>query len=150
MHATSFGCGVFIQSVGWFSIPWPAQHEPVSIFLLKLIPVILATAIWGSYWTGQHVCFHSDNTGVAIMHSRDQLSNALNCYDVSLCTVLSLTFCTLPSTYQDALSHNDLLLFSSLIPQTPQSFIPSATFNLLVSSHHLGAHQTGQCSSETL
>ena len=34
----------------------------------------------------------------------------------------------------DAFSRNDLFIFSSLIPQTPQSFIPLATFSLLVSS----------------
>ena len=53
-----------MQSLGWFFFPWPEAEPSASISLLELVPVVVATAVWGQYWIGQHVCFHSDNMGV--------------------------------------------------------------------------------------
>ena len=45
--STSFGCGGFVQSLGWFFFPWPEAEPSASISLLELVPVVVATAVWG-------------------------------------------------------------------------------------------------------
>ena len=141
--STSFGCGAFVQSLGWFSLQWPDSCSGIGISILELIPPVLAAAIWGRYWSGQHVCFHSDNTGaVSVLKSRVAETplqmHLLRCFSL-YCAIFRFTYSVVhvPGTLNlaaDALSRNDLPLFLSLIPQTPRSLIPQATLELLVIS----------------
>ena len=141
--STSFGCSAFVQSLGWFSLQWPDSCSGIGISILELIPPVLAAAIWGRYWSGQHVCFHSDNTGaVSVLKSRVAETpfqmHLLCCFSL-YCAIFRFTYSVVhvPGTLNlatDALSRNDLPLFPSLIPQTPCSLIPQATLELLVIS----------------
>ena len=38
--------------------------EGGSIIWMELLPIILASAVWGPSWHGQRVIVHCDNTGV--------------------------------------------------------------------------------------
>ena len=40
-----YGCGSFIQSLGWFQVKWPAFWEPVNIAAKKLVPIVIAAAL---------------------------------------------------------------------------------------------------------
>uniref|UniRef100_A0A1X7VSK4 Uncharacterized protein n=1 Tax=Amphimedon queenslandica TaxID=400682 RepID=A0A1X7VSK4_AMPQE len=56
--------GPFAQGREWFSIPWLPGSDLAGITALELAPVVLAPAVCGRFWTGQHVCCHSDSMGV--------------------------------------------------------------------------------------
>lgn len=80
-------------------------------------------------------------SSVCCNHTQQRPTSKCTGYNVSPCTVLSLIFCTLPSTYQwtwakqQMHSHTMIYLFFLLLfLRHPQSFIPLATFSLLVSS----------------
>ena len=141
--STTFGCGAFTQSVGFFSLQWPASCIGLGISALELIPAVLAAGIWGRYWSGQHVCFHSDNTGVvSVLKSRTAETpfqmHLLRCFSL-YCAIFNFTYSVVhvPGVFNvaaDALSRDDLTLFLSIVPQTPRSHIPQATLELLILS----------------
>ena len=141
--STSFGCGAFVQSVGWFSLQWPSSCAGAGISSLELVPVVIAAALWGEHWSGQHVCFHSDNTGVvSVLKSRTAETpfqmHLLRCFSL-YCGIFHFTYSVMHvpgarNSAADALSRNDINLFSFLVPQTPHSAVPQATFDLLVQS----------------
>ena len=54
----SFGCGA-IWGTLWLQGQWPTDWLQVNIMTKELVPVILACALWGTRWTGQHVQFRS-------------------------------------------------------------------------------------------
>ena len=60
----TYGSGAFADTVGWFQAKWPEGWEEVDISAKELIPVVIAAALWGHGWQGQHICFHSDNMAV--------------------------------------------------------------------------------------
>ena len=103
--------------------------------------MVVATAVWGQYWTGQHVCFHSDNMGVvSVLQSRTAETefqmHLLRCFPL-YCSIFKFSYSAVhipgsQNTAADALSRNDLTTFLSLVPQTPQVVIPQAILNLLV------------------
>ncbi len=43
---------------GWFKVPWPSDWQSVDIYIKELVPVAIAAAIWGPWWSGLHVCFY--------------------------------------------------------------------------------------------
>ena len=51
-------------AAGWFKLAWPG---PASITVKELVPVVLASAVWGPYWSGLHICFHSDNSAMVAL-----------------------------------------------------------------------------------
>ena len=130
-----------MQSLGWFFFPWPEAEPSASISLLELVPVVVATAVWGHYWTGQHVCFHSDSMGVvSVLRSRTAETefqmHLLHCFSLH-CSIFKFSYSAVhipgsQNTAADALLCNDLSTFLSLVPQTPQVVIPQATLNLFV------------------
>ena len=130
-----------MQSLGWFFFPWPEAKPSASISLLELVPVVVATAVWGQYWTGQYVYFHSDNMGVvSVLQSRTAETefqmHLLHCFSL-YCSIFKFSYSAVhipgcQNTAADALSRNDLTTFLSLVPQTPQVIIHQATLNLLV------------------
>jgi hypothetical protein len=60
----SWGCGGFTEDVGWFQVPWPTTWQDVDISVKELVPVIIASVLWGPQWESKHICFHSDNMAV--------------------------------------------------------------------------------------
>ena len=129
----------------------------------ELVPVVIACAILGSQWSGQHVQFHIDNlavvevikkvssrepTGVA-MHLLRCLSffSAYYKFTLSTCHVAGIH-----NTLVDGISHNMLSCVYSQVPNlsadpTP---IPIPLWSLLVLKDHIGHQISGRCSSEVL
>ena len=137
----SWGCGVFTESSGWAQLQWPPSWAMVNITAKELLPIVLATAIWGHQWCRQHICFHCDNMAVVAIlrshsgrgHCVDHLLHCLFFY----VAVYKFTYSVvhIPGTSNiaaDALSRNKLSLFSSLYPQVPHRVIPQVLIDLLV------------------
>jgi hypothetical protein len=72
--AGSFGCGVFVQRLGWFQIQWPGDWRELDIAAKELVPVVVAAALWGPAWSGMHIQFHSDN--MAVVNTRTAKTDA--------------------------------------------------------------------------
>ena len=59
----SFGCGA-VWGTLWLQGVWPPEWNTVSIMVKELVPVVLASALWGKHWAGQLMHFHIDNISV--------------------------------------------------------------------------------------
>ena len=67
----TYGCGAFVDDLGWFQIKWPEGWEKTDIAVKELVSVVAAAALWGHCWAGKHIRFHSYNMAVvAILSSR--------------------------------------------------------------------------------
>lgn len=134
-----FGCGGFVQSLGWFQFRWPSGWSDETA--KELVPVVFSAALWGRLWSGKLVCYHSDNMGVVSLLSK---------YSSPIPALMHLVRCLLfyaayfkfqfvaqhvpgsANLVADAISRNNLSLFSLLVPQTPQMEIPQSLADLLV------------------
>lgn len=137
----SFGCGAFSVAHGWFQIKWPESWHTMSIAAKELVPVVAAAAVWGHQWGRSCVCFKSDNMSVvSILTSRTAkdtlLMHLLRCL-VFYAASYRFDFVAehIPgvlNTAADAISRNDLSLFSTLHPQVPRVSVPQEVLELLV------------------
>jgi hypothetical protein len=61
----AIGCGAAYGNE-WFQVQWPDWVKSVSppIAWLEMVPIYMACAIWGKYWHGKRILFHSDNESV--------------------------------------------------------------------------------------
>lgn len=137
----SFGCGAFVNNLGWFQLQWPDSWQSTNIAAKELVPVVIAAALWGHRWSGAGVCFRSDNMAVVSIlstsTSRDQLlMHLLRCltfYSAYFRFTIKATH--IPGTLNtaaDAISRNNIPLFLSLVPHTQQFAIPQPLVDLLV------------------
>ena len=137
----SFGCGGFWAAHGWFQVQWPESWLAIHITAKELLPVVIASALWGHRWTQQQVRFRSDNSALVC------LLNSLSLPDANLVHLLRcLSFYAayyrftfevahIPGTQNvaaDAISRNNIPLFLSLQPQAPQVMIPQQVMELLI------------------
>ena len=126
----------------WFKLAWPCDLHRI-IAALELIPVVVAAMLWGDNWRGKLVCFHSDNEAVVSVlnkgHAQDvTLTHLMQCLAfLAACHGFHFSSVHVPGRLNkaaDALSHNNLTLFHSLLPQALQeSIIPLSVVQLLVS-----------------
>ena len=66
----SWGCGAFSNSGEWFQVEWPTCWQALHITVKELLPIVMATALWGQRWCGKTVLFRCDNAAVvAIVRS---------------------------------------------------------------------------------
>jgi len=66
----SWGCGTTWKS-SWFQLKWNKITEAFHITVKELIPIIIATAIWGSEWKGSIVTDYCDNAAVvSVLNTR--------------------------------------------------------------------------------
>lgn len=73
----SLGCGAICPSLGrWIQLLWDGREKALavgqadSITWMELLPIVLASAVWGPEWHGQSVLVYCDNTGaVAVANS---------------------------------------------------------------------------------
>ena len=98
--------------------------------------MVVAATLWGDNWQGKLVCFHSDNEAVVSIlnkgHTQDvALTHLMRCL-AFLAAFHGFHFSSVHVTVADALSHNNLTLFHSLLPQALSSPPPSVV-QLLVS-----------------
>ena len=102
--------------------------------------MVLAAVLWGRLWSKQHICFHSDNMEVVSVLTTmtvkvPLLMHLLRCLFFS--AYFSFTFSAkhIPGALNsaaDALSHNNLALFSSLFPWVQQHGIPPCLMDLVI------------------
>ena len=123
----SWGCGAYCPDTGtWFQLRWPQSWAAVNIAIKELLPLVLATALWGFEWSGSRVCFFSDNQAVVMalssLSARDpELSHLLRCLFLFKAKFHfefhAQHIAGVRNTAADALSRNKLPLFRSLCPQ---------------------------------
>ena len=138
----SFGCGGILLSSSWLQLRWPESWADVNIAVKELVPIVVAAAIWGRQWYLHHVRFHSDNMAVvAILRTRSTRDAAalhlLRClYFYTAYFQFEYTVEHVPgvlNTAADAISRDNITLFSSLFPQATQATVPQPLLNLLIS-----------------
>ena len=135
------GCGAVNPHGVAFQIFWPATWEAINIATKELLPVVVASAMWGRNWSGSHVCFHVDNTAaVSVLQTRSardpQLAQLLRClffYSAVYHFQYSAVHIPGPDNLAaDALSRNQLPLFFHLYPQVQLSAVPRPLLDFLV------------------
>ena len=139
--AGMFGWGAFTATHHCFQTSWQEDWRSVHITAKKLLSIVVAAAVWGPHWSRQRNCFRSDNMAVVELlksqMSQDQLlMHLLRCL-AFYAAYFRFQFCAnlVPGTQNiaaDALSCNNMLLFTSLVPQGQQSHVPSTICDLLV------------------
>ncbi len=102
----------------------------------EMIPVVVAAALWGKTWAGQHICFHSDNMAVVSVFTKrsakdEHLRSLLGClFFYASYYKFHYSVLHIPGMYNmaaDALSHTIITDFSSFLPQIPPYGIPRVT-----------------------
>jgi len=138
----SWGCGGFSGSM-WFSLPWNSIGASLHITVQELIPITLAAALWGKYWSGYSVQVWCDNEAAVNIINRntskdEDASHLLRCLAFVREKYNFFLFAThivgKNNTIADALSRNKIPLFRSLHPQAQlhPSVIPEALLDLLI------------------
>lgn len=137
----SFGCGAFSLEHGWFQLEWPPSWSTINIAAKELVPIVIAASLWGPDLHGSCICFRTDNIAVVeVLRSRTTrdplLMHLLRCL-VFYAAVHHFDFvgehvAGVHNTAADALSRNNLALFSSLHPQVHRVPIPQPVVDLLV------------------
>lgn len=130
----SWGCGALCGRA-WFQHKWLMDLPHLSIAHKELLPIVMASMIWGKYWAGKVVKFVSDNEAVVAvlksLASKDMgLSQLLKCLVFTAATHnFWFTAQHLPgrsNILADALSRDDLHTFFLQAPwgmsQTPVPF----------------------------
>ncbi len=137
----SFGCGAFDTALGWFQLQWPSHWTTIDIAVKEFLPVVVAAATWGRHWGGCYIRFHSDNMAVvAVLNKRTAkdplLIHYLRClFFYAAFYKFHYSAAHIPGSLNiaaDALSRNNLHLFSISAPQIPQSLLPRQVLDLLV------------------
>lgn len=68
--SSSWGCGVWHEN-WWFQLQWDHASRDSLITVKKLLPIVLACAVWGASWASRWVLVHCDNQAmVASLRSR--------------------------------------------------------------------------------
>ena len=124
----SWGCGAF-WGAEWFQLEWAGLLQEAHIAIKELVPVVIATAIWGNQWRGKTVQVLSDNTAVVTAINKNTTRLKESAHLLRCLAFMSASFqCQLRASHipgshntsADALSRNNLTLFRSLNPQAQQ------------------------------
>ena len=107
----------------------------------ELVPIVMAAALWGSRWRRSYVCLHSDNMAVVAMLKKQSAKGEV-AHHLLRCLYFYTAFFQfdytdkhvpgLINTAGNALSHDNVSLFSSLFPQAAEVKVPSPLMDLLV------------------
>ena len=140
----NWGGGAFSSTGEWFQCSWPEEWKDVHITVKELVPIVIATTLWGCYWRGKTIQCRTDNAAVvAIINSgRSKHSNwamhlmrtlffVMARFDIALVAV------HLPGKKNeaaDALSRNHLPLFFAQVPNAAKepSAIPQELLEMVV------------------
>ena len=137
----SWGAGAFISlDHAWFQIQWPDSWSATNIAAKELLPIVVALAIWGHRCAVTRVTLYSDNYAVV------QCLETRSAKDPNLAHLLRFFLAHHNISYRvfhvagknnraaDALSRNELWIYSHLFPQAPKSpcHVPSPLLSLLL------------------
>ena len=56
-----------INKQSWFAAKWPIGFDDLNIAVKELIPIVLASYIWGGSWSRKCIVFKCDNQGVVTL-----------------------------------------------------------------------------------
>ena len=150
--SSTFRCGAVVGSLGWFQVKWPSTWTDTDISVKELVPVVIVAALWGRLWSKQQICFHSNNMAIVSVLTTTTakvplLMHLLRCLSF-FSAYFSFSFSAkhIPGALNsaaDALSRNNLALFSSLFPQVQQHGIPSCLMDLVIHTRPDGGHRHG-------
>ena len=139
----SWGCGAW-YGLEWFQLEWDQVAAPWDITAKELLPIVIASTVWGRRWSGAVVQFYCDNQAVvAVVQSRTSTDSHM----MNLLRMLSFFEAHFGLRLQcehiegeknveaDALSRDNLSLFFSLIKQASKVpvHLPSELVHLLLS-----------------
>ena len=127
----------------WFQIKWPDSWQEINIATKELLPILVASAVWGREWSSLSICCWCDNAAiVSVINTgwcRDKhLMHLMRClffYAARFCFCLSARHIAGAANLRaDALSQNKMSNFFSIFPQanpTPRSSttIPTGASN---------------------
>ncbi len=137
-----WGCGAYWGS-RWFQLPWAGQTEQWYITAKELVPIVIATVLWGREWRDRTVLARCDNTAVVSIigkgSSRDReamhLARCLAFVQAEFEVALVASHIReVENVLADALSRNEFDKFHNRCPQAaaePTS-IPEALLDLLL------------------
>ena len=120
----TWGCGAWWKN-RWFQLQWTEEMLGKHISVKELIPVIIATLIWGQHINGKRVLCNCDNSAVVTVlntrYSKDKdLMQLLRClFFIEAYYQFQLTARHLPGTLNDCaddLSRNRQAAFHSKLP----------------------------------
>ena len=138
----SWGCEAYWGSQ-WFQLPWAGQAEQWHITAKELVPIVIATVLWGREWRGQTVLARCDNAAVVTIigkgSSRDkEAMHLVRCLafiqaEFELVLVVS-RIKGVENVMADALSRDKLDKFRARCPQAAvePTAIPEALLDLLL------------------
>ena len=138
----TYGCAAILDTSQYIQLEWPASARSLDISVKELIPVAIACGLWGPDWAGRHICFHSDNMAVVSVMSTqtaksDGLMHLLRCISFYGALYSFRVSCVhVPGAINDAadaLSRDNMIKFSALLPQAMAVPVPPPLVGLLVS-----------------
>ena len=139
----SWGCGAYWEETGrWSQGEWHGEWLSKNISTKEMLPIVLATAMWGRHCCHKHVLIYCDNMAVVdimatkkskepgIMHLLRCLHFFTAIFDVNLRVV---HLAGKLNTTADAISRNSMQILQGTcnIQQHPDP-IPSSLWQLLV------------------
>ena len=139
-----WGCGAF-WSERWIQCAWNGRWSKVSIAVKELLPILLAVAVWGSFWWGCQVRVLCDNMAVVniitartskdgpIMHLLRGLHFVCAYYNINL---RAAHIAGVDNSIADAISRNSMQAFFALAPSARRqpTPIPQALWRIFVES----------------
>lgn len=73
----SWGCGAWFGNK-WFQAAWDDQSHDLNIAVKEMIPIIIASIVWGHNWKGGRVVAYCDNAAVvSVLNSRGSKEKSL-------------------------------------------------------------------------
>ena len=132
---------VVLWNSHWFQLEWPPSWTSMDIAVKELVPVVVVSAIWGKSWHHKHVCFHTNNMAIVAILQNWSAKNRvahylLRCfYFYTAYFQFNYSVAHIPGVLNvavDALSRDNITLFSSLVPQATPSQVSLTLFQLLI------------------
>ena len=138
----SWGCGAF-WGTRWFQMEWDGLLFAAHIAIKEMVPVVIASAIWGREWEGKSIRILSDNAAVVAAINNNtsrvkEIAHLLRC----LAFVVAQWQCHLSAahipgahnTVADAISRNNLANLRILYPQlsAEPDRVPAELIQLLI------------------
>ena len=134
----SWGCGACWTEC-WFQLQWHAGMLESHITCKELVPIVVATAVWGAQWQNMTVQVLCDNEAVvAIVNkgtAKDQeCMHLVRCLAFLKAELVATHIQGKLNTQADALSRNGLTKFRTLHPQADRepAGIPASLLDLLL------------------
>jgi hypothetical protein len=134
----SWGCGAW-HGHSWFQVQWDERSAPLPIMVKELLPIVLASSVWGPMW-GNHlvVCLCDNQAVVACLRScTSRVPHVMHMLRTLAFIEARFTFCLAPQYIDtkanhlaDDLSRNLLSSFFLKVPQADRRATP-LPFHLL-------------------